>query len=86
MRAEERVSRGSYAEPRSRPSTRVYYNRASRGCRRGADCRTIRGAGLTVIRDALPVNGRIVLVEPSADPAAINDLPDPPPSPPRPPS
>jgi hypothetical protein len=42
------------------------------------------GAGLTVILNALPIDGRIVLVEPKADPAGIKDLPAPPPTPPRP--
>src|SRR5262249_5338247 len=39
-----------------------------------------RGAGLT---DALPIDGRIVLVETKADPASVN-LRDPPSKPPRP--
>jgi hypothetical protein len=43
-----------------------------------------KGAGLTVILNALPIDGRIVLVEPKADPAAITNLPGAPPSPPRP--
>lgn len=42
------------------------------------------GAGLTVILNALPIDRRIVLVEPKADPADIKDLPGPPPAPPRP--
>ncbi len=43
-----------------------------------------RGAGLTVLLDALPIDGRIVLVEPKADPAGIDNLPAPPPKPPGP--
>ena len=42
-----------------------------------------RGSGLTVLLDALPLDGRIVLVEPKADPSAINNLPSPPNVPPR---
>ena len=42
-----------------------------------------RGAGLTVLLDALPIDGRIVLVEPKADPAGVN-LRDPPSRPPHP--
>ncbi len=44
-----------------------------------------RGAGLTVLINALPLkfDGRIVLVEPRDDPNAIRNLPDPPPSRPR---
>jgi hypothetical protein len=42
-----------------------------------------KGAGLTVLLDALPMDGRIVLVEPKADVAAIDELPAPPPLPPR---
>jgi hypothetical protein len=41
-----------------------------------------KGAGLTVLLNALPRDGRIVLVEPRADIAAIDGLPDPPPAPP----
>jgi hypothetical protein len=40
-----------------------------------------RGAGLTVILDALPPDGRIVLVEPRADPTGVAPR-SPPPTPP----
>ena len=36
-----------------------------------------RGAGLTVILDALPTDGRIVLVEPRFDPAGVAPRPPP---------
>jgi hypothetical protein len=42
------------------------------------------GAGLTVLLDALPIDGRIVLVEPRADPGDIKNLSDLPSVPPRP--
>ncbi len=42
-----------------------------------------KGAGLTVLLDALPIDGRIVLVEPRADPADIKNLLDLPSVPPR---
>jgi hypothetical protein len=45
-----------------------------------------KGSGLTVILNALPIDGSIVLVEPKADPADIKNLSGPPPAPPRPPS
>jgi hypothetical protein len=41
-----------------------------------------KGAGLTVILNALPSDGRIVLVEPRADPAKVPHLRPPPPTPP----
>jgi hypothetical protein len=41
-----------------------------------------KGAGLTVILDALPTDGRIVLVEPRADPANVPPLRPPPSTPP----
>jgi hypothetical protein len=41
------------------------------------------GAGLTVLLDALPKDGRIVLVEPKADLTRVSELPAPPPTPPR---
>jgi hypothetical protein len=41
-----------------------------------------KGAGLTVILEALPTDGRIVLVEPRADPAQLPHLRPPPPTPP----
>jgi hypothetical protein len=37
-----------------------------------------KGAGLTVLLNALPTDGRIVLVEPRADPGSIAPLPPPP--------
>jgi hypothetical protein len=36
-----------------------------------------KGAGLTVVLDALPTDGRIVLVEPRADPAGVAPRPPP---------
>lgn len=36
-----------------------------------------KGAGLTVILDALPTDGRIVLVEPRVDPANVAPRPPP---------
>jgi hypothetical protein len=41
------------------------------------------GAGLTVLLDALPIDGRIVLVEPKADPDQFAGLRDAPPAPPK---
>jgi hypothetical protein len=41
-----------------------------------------KGAGLTVLLDALPLDGRIVLVEPKLDLTRISGLPSPPPRPP----
>jgi hypothetical protein len=37
-----------------------------------------KGAGLTVLLDALPADGRIVLVEPRADPGSVAPRPPPP--------
>ena len=42
------------------------------------------GAGLTVLLDALPRDGRIVLVEPKVELTDVTDIHAPPPSPPRP--
>jgi hypothetical protein len=41
-----------------------------------------KGAGLTVLLDALPIDGRIVLVEPKVDPTQFAALRAPPPIPP----
>lgn len=43
------------------------------------------GANLTVLLDALPMDGRIVLVEPRVDPPEGAALRPPPPVPPKPP-
>jgi hypothetical protein len=40
------------------------------------------GSGLTVLLDALPLDGRIVLVEPKLDVSDVSGLPAPPPRPP----
>jgi hypothetical protein len=42
-----------------------------------------KGAGLTVLLDALPIDGRIVLVEPKIDPDQFAGLRDAPPVPPN---